>query len=82
MALPTKLAQYLTAHDETNAAFSRRCGIRREVLGHYVNGDRRPGLENAVRIEKATGGEVPHTYWVTFVPRKPRRRAASLRRSA
>lgn len=77
----TKLAAYLSRHKIEQAEFSRRSSIRREVLWHYVSGDRRPGLKNALAIEAASDGAVPASYWPTFTPRATRRARRSSSRS-
>ena len=66
MSLRTKLAEYLAGARLSQAEFARKSGIRREVLWHYVVGDRRPKVKYATAIAKASGNAVPVEYWGTF----------------
>lgn len=57
-------AEFITTSGETRSAWAARLGISRSYLSDILNGNRKPGLELAVRIERATGGEVPAAIWV------------------
>lgn len=76
MSLRTKLADYLAGARLSQAEFARKAGIRREVLWHYVVGDRRPKVKYATAIAKASGNAVPAEYWGTFEPKLAPRRGS------
>ena len=47
----------------TQTGLGRLTGIDQSLLCKYINGKRRPGLENALRIERATQGAVSVEAW-------------------
>ena len=59
-----KLADYLISKPMTQSAFGRLVGACQSVVSQWVNGNRRPGLEHALMIEKATRGAVPAACWM------------------
>lgn len=62
----TKLHHYLTARHESHRAFAERAGIGylHPMVSQWASAKVFPGLAPALAIEKATGGEVPASYWV------------------
>lgn len=57
------LAAYLTEKKLTHEAFAARAGVPGPQVSLWLSGHRRPGLENAFRIQDATGGAVPASSW-------------------
>ena len=53
-----KLAEYLRAHELSDAAFARLIGVERQAVGRYKSGERFPEREILVSIFKATNGAV------------------------
>lgn len=47
----------------TRAEMAERLGVDRSLIGHYVNGRRRPSPEQAARIHELTGGAVDALQW-------------------
>jgi transcriptional regulator with XRE-family HTH domain len=43
--------------------FATKAGLLASMISHYCNGSRRPGLDAALAIEKASGGKVPASTW-------------------
>ena len=70
-----RIRPWLDAHGNmTLAAFSRIAGISIPLLSMYDRGVRKPGLNHAVQIERATKGQVPLNVWLTGKNRrKPKR---------
>jgi transcriptional regulator with XRE-family HTH domain len=66
--MPNRLAQYLTESGVSQAEFGRLAGISSPMICEYVSGKRRPGLDAAFAIERASGGEVPASYWTSIAP--------------
>jgi len=62
------LRSYLRSRDEKPSAFAVRAEINESTLFHILSGRRSPGLEKALAIERATGGKVPASAWVTSSP--------------
>ena len=60
-----KLAQYLEAKKVTQADFAREVGVEQATVSRLARGKMQPSLSAAVRIEKATLGEVPVADWTT-----------------
>lgn len=60
-----KLAAYIAGTGSTRSSFAERIGISAPYLTQILNGDKRPSLDVAFRIEAATGGDVPACEWVT-----------------
>jgi transcriptional regulator with XRE-family HTH domain len=59
-----QLAQWIERSKLTQVETARRIGIDPTQLSQILTGKRRPGLDNAVRIERATGIVVEA--WVPF----------------
>lgn len=59
----TPLSKWLDEHGEDREKFAAKIGIVRTSLDRICRGDRRPGWELALKIEKATKGEVPVSMW-------------------
>ena len=72
------LASYLSDARVSQAEFSRLSEIAPPLISEYVNDNRRPGLDHAFAIERASGGMVPARYWVEVgpIPNAPRTRKA------
>jgi DNA-binding transcriptional regulator YdaS (Cro superfamily) len=66
---PALLRQALASTTQT--AFAAKSGVPQSQLSLYASGKRRPGYDNRVAIERATGGKVPASSWTP-----PRRRPA------
>lgn len=62
------LASYLSDESVSQAEFSRLADIAPPLISEYVNGNRRPGLDHAFAIERASGGKVPARCWVDVGP--------------
>lgn len=60
---PQALAAYLAKRKISPQTFAASVGAHRSQIYRALNGDRRPGLDLASAIEKATGGAVPATAW-------------------
>jgi transcriptional regulator with XRE-family HTH domain len=73
--MANRLARYLADKGVTQADLCRLSGIQPPMISEYVNGNRRPGLDAAFAIEKATGGEVPARYWLGIGPIRDARKA-------
>lgn len=50
-------------HKVTQESLSVSTGIPQSLLSKYERGPHRPGLQNALAIARATGGEVPVEVW-------------------
>lgn len=57
------LATYLAG--KRNAEFARRLGISDAFLSQLLSGKRRPSLDLAFKIERATAGLVPASVWAS-----------------
>lgn len=71
----TPLDKYLSDQGLTDAEFAKRIQCSREYVSMLRKGARRPSLEIADRIARATVGNVPLTSWVTATARAPRSEA-------
>lgn len=60
---PMQLASYLKTLKITDAEFARMIGVNQSTVLRLKRRERRPSLELAQRIFKATGGKVPPTAW-------------------
>jgi DNA-binding transcriptional regulator YdaS (Cro superfamily) len=67
---PTLLDQYLRSRGELAADFARRAGVPAPSVSTWRYGRRRPGLASALRVERATLGAVPATYWEGMRPQR------------
>lgn len=61
---PTALQTYLDANKFTAHGWALANGIDPSTVNKLLNGKQGASLELAVRIEDATGGEVPARLWV------------------
>ena len=52
------LKEYLEKNRIKQADFAEITGLKQAMISLYINGQRRPSPETALKIEKATGGEV------------------------
>lgn len=57
------LRRYLNAAGCTHDVLARRAGLSLDTLRSYVAGRRRPGLDAALAIARATKGAVPVEAW-------------------
>src|SRR4051812_40320206 len=58
------LKRYLKETKQKVADLSRASGLDDGFLSRIVRGTRRPGLDNAAKLEEVTGGMVPATSWL------------------
>ena len=61
------LKQYLQEKRIRQTAFARSLGVSDCHVSELVNGQKRPGLQLAVKIERATGGAVPAVSWYGYL---------------
>lgn len=67
-----RLKKFLDDNDFTRDRFAKKMGIgHSSVVTHWVRGSRRPGLNNALKIEAITG--IPAGLW-TLAPAVPQRK--------
>lgn len=59
-----KLQKHLETNNIGRNEFAELIGVDQSVLSRFCRSLARPGLDNAVAIERATGGAVPASYWV------------------
>lgn len=73
----TQLLSYLKATKTRQADFAAIVGVSQATVSKLIGGSVAPSLELAVRIERATGGEVKATSWVpeteSFCPATPQK---------
>jgi DNA-binding transcriptional regulator YdaS (Cro superfamily) len=67
------LAEYLETSGTTQAEFARLVDVPPSLVSQWVHSERRPGLDNAFEIERATDGAVPARYWTSLPPVTPDR---------
>lgn len=67
---PVLLQRYLRDAKQKPADFARATGLDEGRLSRLLRGIRRPDIDNATLIERATDGAVPATSWAS----QPRRR--------
>jgi DNA-binding transcriptional regulator YdaS (Cro superfamily) len=60
------LDHYLRMRGESAVVFARRAGVPAPSVSSWRKGTRRPGLASALRLERATDGAVPVSYWEGF----------------
>lgn len=53
-----KLETYLEAHSLKAAAFAREIGVEPSTVTRWLRHERTPSLDQAVKVEEVTGGEV------------------------
>lgn len=72
------LKEWLDATGTTRSALAKKTGIPQPLMSKYAVGRQRPHIDNAVAIERETGGKVPVESWVGWKPskRKAKRSAA------
>jgi len=63
MVHPTPLGRYLAKAKLTQVAFAALSGVPQCQISLYVTGKRKPARQNAVAIERATGGAVAISAW-------------------
>ena len=61
----TLLASYLAEQGITSSEFASKAGLSQSSVSLWMHAKRRPGLDHALAIERATGGAIPAAYWVT-----------------
>lgn len=59
------LIDFIRASGRSQAHWAHQFGVSPPFLSEILNGKKRPGLDVAVRIERATGGQVPAASWVS-----------------
>lgn len=60
----SEIATYIASNKIKQSALAAALGVSRGYLSELVGGTKRPSLELAVAIERATNGAVPATSWV------------------
>lgn len=60
---PGLLTKYLADAKLTHAAFAAALGIDRQRIYRLASGERGPGLNLALDIERETKGAIPATAW-------------------
>jgi transcriptional regulator with XRE-family HTH domain len=65
----TLLSKYLKEHRIAQADFATSVGVTQSVVSRMASGATKPGLDLAVRIERATLGLVPAACWVDAKPK-------------
>lgn len=75
--MATPLGAYLAKHGIEQHEFARSSGLPAPLISMWLSGKRSPGLDSAFAIERATGGEVPATAWLTPAARVHRRKRKS-----
>ena len=58
-----KLHSWITDNKFTLASFAKEAGTSHAQISRILNGKRRPSWKLALRIQAATGGEVPASEW-------------------
>ena len=78
----TRLAEHIARLGITQEEFARRHGLPTSMVSFWSRAKRRPGLEHALTIERASGGEIPAEYWLGVVAENEngRRRATKRQR--
>jgi plasmid maintenance system antidote protein VapI len=64
-----KLTDYLEETGEKQTEFAARVGTTDATVSRLVAGNLRPGLDLALRIERATDGKVPPREWEPIEPK-------------
>ena len=65
-----RLAAHLKRNGLTQLAFAERARVPGPQVSMWLSGRRRPGLESALKIERATAGEVRAADWLAPRPRR------------
>ena len=76
MTGPTKLRRYLEARGITQRAFAATVEVDVTTLCRYLNGEREPGVNEALAIERATGDAVAMADWASVRAKYPAPRKA------
>lgn len=76
-----RLRDFLREAALSQNAFARLSGIAQPQVSMYVTGRRRPSIETAIAIERATRGMVPVHSWADLPGGSRRRRAGWHERS-
>lgn len=72
----TLLTQHLERCDFPKKAFAEASGVTPAGLSHLIAGKRRPSLQLAYHIERASDGEVPVLSWMQEEPEQDERAVA------
>lgn len=62
---PRLLRRYLDETKQKPRDLSRAARIDESLLSRWLHGDRRPDLDNAIRLERHTQGKVPASAWTS-----------------
>jgi DNA-binding transcriptional regulator YdaS (Cro superfamily) len=65
-----QLEQYLTSHDMSQRDFAKLVGVSEPLVCQWRSGQRKPNLDNAFAIERATKGAIKASSWMTPRNRK------------
>ncbi len=65
-----KLAAYLKRGGLTQLEFAKLAGVPGPQVSMWLSGRRRPGLNSAFKIERATAGAVPAFCWANSTDRR------------
>lgn len=60
----TQLRAYLTQKNIRQSALAEMLGVSNGYMSQIINGDKRPSLDLAFKIEDATGGAITARSWV------------------
>lgn len=63
-----QLRAYLTRTNITQSAFAGTIGLSRSHLSEIISGRKRPSLDVAFAIARATSGDVPVEAWADPIP--------------
>lgn len=70
MAPNEQLKKWIAATEISNAEAARRAGYDRSNFHRILEGQAKPTIELAHRIEAMTDGSVPITAWIGFEPER------------
>jgi transcriptional regulator with XRE-family HTH domain len=70
------LETFLRENGRTQRELALACGLREATISRIINRIRRPGIDSAAAIERATDGAVPASAWVREIPEPRRKRSA------
>jgi hypothetical protein len=62
---PRLLKRYLAETEQRPRDLSRATAIDESLLSRWLSGERRPDLDNAIRLERHTRGKVPAAAWTS-----------------
>ena len=63
-----QLRAYLAQNSIRQSVLAETLGVSNGYMSQIINGDKRPSLDLAVKIEDATGGAVTARSWVAPLP--------------